>query len=158
MTASYGRKVGAVAAFMANDHDRIDRLLAASIQSNGSIDHAAYHAFRGGLLRHIAMEEKILLPFLRAKRAGVPFADAERLRADHGAIAKLLVRTPTAEIVRELRAVLGPHNVLEEGPLGLYAACDATARDADVGVLLEKLRGQPEVPQAAFYDGPLHRR
>jgi hypothetical protein len=67
------------------------------------------------------------------------------------------VRAVTAaSIVAELRALLGRHNPLEEGPAGLYAACDALAGD-EAPAIVERMRGQPAVPLAKYYDGPSHR-
>lgn len=143
--------IGPVEAFMTEDHARLDALLRAS---NGDDDE--YRAFRGGLLRHIAMEEKVLLPFARAAR-GAPLAIAAQLRADHSRIARLLVQSPTRALVDELCAVLETHNAIEEGPTGLYATCDALAGDGATAIV-ERLRAQPAVPQAKYYDGPLLRR
>lgn len=140
---------------MTEDHVRLDELLRESERADGTIDEGVYTAFRGGLLRHIAMEEKVLLPFIRA-RSGAPFAMAAQLRRDHGEIAKLLVRSPNASVVDALRAVLTCHNPIEEGDGGLYAACDVLASEA-AGDLVERLRAQPAVPLAKYYDGPLHR-
>ena len=51
------------------------------------------------MLRHIAMEEKILLPEARRLRDDVALPIAKQLRADHAALALLLVPTPTREII-----------------------------------------------------------
>jgi hypothetical protein len=48
--------------FFAEDHDRLDRLLRHSITEAGTIDRRVYAEFRAGLLKHISMEEKVLLP------------------------------------------------------------------------------------------------
>jgi hypothetical protein len=144
--------IGPIEAFMTEDHVRLDALLRAS---KGDDD--AYRAFRGGLLRHIGMEEKVLLPFAR-ERTGAPLVIAAQLRTDHSRIARLLVQTPTRALVDELCAVLEAHNAIEEGPDGLYATCDALAADGASAIILMRLRAQPEVPLAKYYDGPLVRR
>jgi hypothetical protein len=149
--------VGPIEQFMVEDHVRIDAWLARSEGPDGAIDADAYARFRHDLLRHIGMEEKVLLPYARAKQDGRPWSQAHLLRADHGAIARLLVRTPTADVVAELRALLGRHNPIEEGPAGLYAACDALAGE-EAPAVVERLRGQPAVPLAKYYDGPPHGR
>ena len=146
---------GAIEAFMAADHVRIDDLLRRA--EAGSIDDATYATFRGALLRHIAMEEKVLLPAARTERGGVPLPVDEILHADHGAIAKMLVRSPTPALLDGLRRLLAKHNSLEEGPDGLYAACDALM-SAQTHALVERMRMQPEVPLAKYYDGPSHER
>jgi hypothetical protein len=43
------------------------------------------------------MEEKVLLPAAQKARGGEPLQIAAKLRLDHGALAALLVPTPTAE-------------------------------------------------------------
>jgi hypothetical protein len=146
--------VGVIERFMVEDHVRIDRFLQAATQG-AEIDTDAYEHFRHDLLRHIAMEEKVLLPYAREKRGGAPLPIAVTLRADHGEIAKLLVRSPTATTIAALREVLGRHNALEEGPQGLYATCDALA-DEEAAMVVSRLQTQPKVPLAKYYDGPLH--
>jgi hypothetical protein len=140
---------------MTEDHVRIDAWLAQSEREDGSIDQDAYTHFRHDLLRHIAMEEKVLLPYAREKRGGRPLPTEPSLHADHGAIAKLLVRSPSAERIAALRQLLGRHNALEEGPGGLYAVCDSLADD-DAHLVVGRLRAQPNVPVAPYYDGPAH--
>jgi hypothetical protein len=147
---------GPIEYFMVQDHARLDRLLEAATRRS-TIDEPVYGRFRHDLLRHIAMEEKVLLPYARQKRGGAPLPVATALRIDHGEIAKLLVRSPTPALVNELRTLLGGHNALEEGPEGLYAVCDALAGD-EGPLVVERLRAQPAVPVAKYYDGPLHRR
>lgn len=149
-------EVGPIEQFMVMDHARLDRLLSASERGDGTIDEELYTRFRHDLLRHVAMEEKVLLPYARMRRGGEALPIAFQLRRDHGEIAKLLVRAPIAERLTALRDLLGRHNPLEEGPGGLYAECDALAGD-EAAAIVERLRAQPSVPLAAYYDGPLHR-
>lgn len=141
---------------MIDDHERLDRMLIACEAKVGSLDLDVHGRFRHDLLRHVAMEEKILLPYARAKRGGEPLPVAASLRADHGEIAKLLVPSPTLAIVAALRELLGRHNPVEEGPGGFYATCDELAGDEAI-VLVARLRAQPAVPLAKYYDGPPHR-
>jgi hypothetical protein len=54
---------GPIETFLTADHARIDALLAKAERPDGTIDAEVYAEFRQGLLRHIAMEEKILLPY-----------------------------------------------------------------------------------------------
>ncbi|MEJ7754713.1 MAG: hemerythrin domain-containing protein [Candidatus Limnocylindrales bacterium] len=144
--------LGPIEQFMVEDHARLDDLLRAAT-TGPAIDEEAFARFRHDLLRHIGMEEKVLLPYARSRRGGAPLPVAAALRADHGAIAKLLVRSPTAQSIDALRCILGRHNALEEGPDGLYAACDALAGDQAPAVV-GRLRQQPSVPVAKYYDGP----
>ncbi len=150
-------EVGAIEVFMTQDHARLDGLLRLALPADGGIDRDVYEQFRRDLLRHIAMEEKVLLPYARAKRNGERLPVAKALRADHGEIARLLVPTPSPALIGALCALLGWHNRLEEGPGGLYALCDALAgKDGDE--VVERLAAQPQVPVAPHYDGPLLNR
>ncbi len=144
---------GPIFQFLAEDHARLDALLATAVARPGEIDRAAFDAFREGLLRHIALEEKILLLAARTARGGEPLPQARRLRIDHGAIAALLVPTPTPEIAGELRKILCPHNEVEEGEGGVYETCDALL-SAEAGALLERMRAYPLVKVARYQDGP----
>jgi hypothetical protein len=136
--------VGPIERFMVEDHVRVDAWLEVSTRTI-AIDEQAYGRFRHDLLRHIGMEEKVLLPYLREK-LGTPWPKAAELCADHGEIARLLVRSPTLATVDELRALLARHNPLEEGPEGLYAACDAVA-GGEAELLVAKLRARPVRPR-----------
>ena len=64
------------------------------------------------------MEEKILLPAAQRLRGGEPLLIASKLRLDHGALAALLMPTPTVAIIARIRGILKGHNALEEGPGG----------------------------------------
>lgn len=142
-----------IRSFLERDHERLDLLLARAGRDLEDIDTKAYSEFRRGLLKHIGIEEKILLPAIQRLRAGEPLAIAARLRLDHGAIASLLVPTPRRSVLRALKAVLAIHNRIEEGPDGVYAECDRIA-DADAEQLVSRLRTAPEVPAAAHVDSP----
>jgi hypothetical protein len=131
---------GAIETFLTEDHARLDRLLERAQRADPAVDADAYAELRRGLLRHIAMEERVLLPFARAARHGEPLATAAQIRADHAAIARLLAPTPGPGLLGELCVLLGRHNALEEGPRGLYATCDELA-GAEVDEVIERLRG-----------------
>jgi len=139
--------------FLADDHRRLDTLLQRALARPGEIDRTAYAEFRAGLLKHISMEEKILLPTAQRLRGGEPLPMASKLRLDHGAIAALLVPTPTPMLIAALRAILAAHNVIEEGAGGLYESCEQLA-GVEVEALLTRLRAAPEVPVAPHADGP----
>src|SRR5690606_35410919 len=138
---------------LAGDHSRLDGLLQRSLTETGLIDHEAYAEFRAGLLRHISMEEKILLPTAQRLRGGEPLAVAAKLRLDHGALAGLLVPTPTPVIIAALRRILETHDVIEEGPGGVYECCEQLA-GAEADALLAQLQAAPAVPVAPYGDGP----
>lgn len=142
-----------MAQYLIADHRRLDALLQRATADPAHFDGVAYAQFRAGLLRHIGMEEKILLPAAQRLRGGEPLPVAARLRLDHGALAALLVPTPTPAIVATLRRILSAHNPLEEGPDGVYAACEHLAA-AESSALLAQLQSAPPVPVAAHSDGP----
>jgi len=143
---------GPIHDLLRRDHDRLAALLDAAC-SGATIDVVAFHSFRGGLLRHIGMEEKILLPAVKRLRGGDPLPLARQMRLDHSALASLLVPTPTPAIVERLRALLEVHNAMEEGDGGVYAQCEQIAvecRDA----VLKALHDAPPVKLAPYQDGP----
>lgn len=144
---------GPIYSFLADDHVRLEGLLRKAVDSPDEIDHKAYAEFCGGLLRHIAMEEKILLAAAQRARGGEPLPEAAKLRLDHGAIAALLVPNPTPAVVAAIRKVLAAHNPVEEGPGGVYEACDLLLRDR-VDEILARLRSAPEVAVNPHVDGP----
>lgn len=141
--------MGPIARYLADDHVRLDALL-----RRGTSDPSAYAEFRRGLLRHIGMEEKLLLPAAQRARGGEALPAAARLRLDHGAIAALLVPSPRPAIVAALRGILERHNAVEEGPDGVYAACERLAGD-DGASLLAALRTFPEPPVNPHVDSEL---
>jgi len=139
--------------FLAQDHARLDTLLRRSVADPNVIDREAYKEFRAGLLRHIAMEEKVLLPDARHRRGGDPLPVAAQLRSDHGILATLLVPTPTHASVELLAKFLEEHNELEEKAGGLYATCDQLV-GSEAEAVLARLRAVPEVRVAPHFDGP----
>ena len=105
-------------ALLAQDHARLEALLTAALRPDGTIDQESYVAFRGGLLRHIGIEERILFAELRSRSA---MSELERqLHRDHAALAALLVPPPGATEIELIRAILGQHDRLEEEAGGLY--------------------------------------
>ena len=146
-------KAGVLTEFLVEDHRRLDGLLQAAVAHPGTVDERAYAQFRARLLRHIGMEEKILLPAVQRQRGGEPLPLAARLRLDHGALAALLMPTPTAAILTTIQGILVEHNVLEEGAAGLYETCDALA-GPETEPILAALRAAPEVKVMPYNDNP----
>jgi hypothetical protein len=140
--------------FFSADHRRLDGFLKRSVADPGRLDLALFGEFRAGILRHIGMEEKVLFVAARRARGGEPIGLAARLRVDHGAIAALLVPTPTPALVGEILSVLVPHNGREEEPGGVYDACDAALGPAGAERLAEELQAFPEPPLKPYNDGP----
>ena len=113
---------GALYQYMADDHERLDSLLQRAVAKPGVIDAESYHEFRKGLLRHISMEEKIVLPAIARWQGGKKAAIGERLRLDHGALVALLAPPPTPSIMLTIRSILEVHNELEERK-AVYTNC-----------------------------------
>ena len=130
--------------YLSGDHRRLEDALQRAGKSGDAIEPQAYLEFRGGLLRHIGMEEKILLPAAKAAGAGMALALAPKLRLDHGALAGLLVLTPTNSIIAAIRVILAGHNPLEEGPGGVYEQCQLLM-GSNADEILARLRSAPEV-------------
>ncbi len=141
--------MGAIRDFLEADHVRLDALLTQATSDATRIDDVAFTEFRAGLLRHIAMEEKVLLAEARRLRNSEPLPAAAQLRLDHAAIAAILAARPNAELVGELRAILEVHNLVEEGEDGVYADCERLAGDG-VAALLDQLRAVPPVRLAPY--------
>ncbi len=55
-------------ALMAGEHAQLDKLLDKAASDGGAIDSEAYQDFRERLLKHIRIEERILLPMAERKR------------------------------------------------------------------------------------------
>ncbi|KAB2900070.1 MAG: hemerythrin domain-containing protein [Kofleriaceae bacterium] len=127
------------------DHARLGELLAGAVDEHGAIDEARYATFRAGLLRHIAIEEKLLFPVLPRPRTA-------RLREDHARIGVLLSVSPTAARCAELTAILETHDALEEGEGGIYAACEEVLGALPSCALTERALALPAVRVAAYRD------
>jgi hypothetical protein len=76
---------GSLYRFFADDHRRLEGLLERATARPGEYLVKAYAQFRTGLLRHIKMEETILLPTAQKARGGEPLPIAAKIRLDHGA-------------------------------------------------------------------------
>jgi len=145
---------GSIYSYLANDHRRLEDALQRATSPDGAIEPQAYSEFRAGLLRHIGMEEKILLPAAKAARGGKALSLAPKLRLDHGALAALLVLTPTNSIIAAIRSILAAHNPIEEGPDGVYEQCEQL-RGSEADQILHRLRSFPAVAMAAYVDSPV---
>jgi hypothetical protein len=141
---------GLICQYLEQDHMRMDDALRRATDCGEPFDSAAYMDFRGALLRHIGIEEKILFPAARAANSGDPLQHIEQLHLDHGAIGALLVPTPTGRIVEAIKTILRVHNVIEEGEGGLYERCEELLPDA--GAILVRIQAAPPVRMSAYVD------
>jgi len=145
--------MGPLAHYLAEDHRRLEAMLERATDAPDQIDRGLFERFRAGLLRHIGIEEKILFHAAQRAHGGAPLSRARQLHLDHGAIAAMLVPTPTPAGVARLRALLTVHDEMEEGPQGVYAECDDLLA-ADAAALVERFRDFPTVRTAPHNDGP----
>lgn len=139
--------------FFASDHRRLEALLDKAMSGAEGYDMRAYGEFRSGLLRHIKMEETILLPAAQKARGGVPLEIAGKIRLDHGALTALMVPPPSKTVIGALQAILADHDLLEEQPGGMYEKLEELDR-AEIDVLLVKARNTPAVPLHPHKDEP----
>jgi hypothetical protein len=144
--------MASVESYLEDDHRRLDGLLRVALADSSHFDVVAFERFRASLLRHIGIEERLLLPLARRQRGGEPLPVAPVLRVEHGALASLLVPTPDRALALEIASLLHRHNAREEGPDGAYAQCaELAGREAES--LLAKMRDTPEPPLAQHFDG-----
>lgn len=144
---------GKVHDYLSGDHERLDALLERTMSNPENIDAVAYAQFRSGLLKHIGMEEKVLLPAAQKRRGGEPLPVAAKLRLDHGALVALLVPPPTVPLVAAIRAILKAHNPIEEDPGGIYDQCEELA-GAEADQILLQLQHFAEVKVLPHVNSP----
>ena len=144
---------GALYQYLADDHKRLGSLLQRAVAKPGEIDTESYHEFRKGLLRHISMEEKIVLPSIARWQGGKKPAMWERLRLDHGALVALLAPTPTLSIMLTIRSILEVHNEIEEREAGLYELLEDMA-GSEREQIFAQLKSAPPVAVLPNNDKP----
>jgi len=145
--------MGPIYKYLFDDHDRLDILLRRASATPGAIDMKSYSEFRQGLLRHIGIEEKIILPAIARYQNGEQTEIAQHLRLDHGALVALLVPSPTQAIISTIRSILEVHNELEEKDGGLYQLIERLAGE-EAGALLVMLKAASDVPALPHNDRP----
>ncbi|MCX6144287.1 MAG: hemerythrin domain-containing protein [Ignavibacteriales bacterium] len=139
--------------FFVEDHRRLEKLLNHAAASAPKYDMTAYGEFRVGLLKHIKMEENVIIPAAQKVRDGIPLAIAPKLRLDHGALVALLVPPPSPTVVKAIRGIMSDHNRTEESQGGLYDLCERLAGEQIDG-LMKKVEDVPEVPALPHRTGP----
>jgi hypothetical protein len=141
----------AVSAYLEQDHRRIENLLRGAMESIDHIEPELYESFRGALLRHIGLEEKVLFPAIRSATGPTSLPAVDQLHLDHGALAALLVPTPTKVIVDAIRTILDRHNLIEEGPEGVYRRFEKLP-GIDAESIAARLKNAPPVALNAHVD------
>jgi hypothetical protein len=145
--------MGLVASYFTEDHRRLEALLNRAVTAAGEINNEAYSKFRSGLLKHIGMEEKILMLEVKRLQNGAPYKNAETLRLEHGAFAALLVPPASSKIAAVFRSIMIHHNELEEGEDGLYAACERLI-GIRVQEFMTRVHSFPDVPVMPHVQNP----
>jgi hypothetical protein len=112
---------------LASQHRSIEHLFLSSTTDPEAVDASMYDEFRSKLLRHIAIEENIVLPLLRKHlRGGFPME--LQLRMEHDALAALCVLPPSPEVLYSMHSLLIRHDRLEEAHGTLYDLFDDCVR------------------------------
>ena len=145
-------EAGSISGFLTEDHRRLEQLLDRAGEQAGEIDSASYEAFRAGLLRHIGMEEKILFPAIQRAQQGradsslaaILASSLAQLRLEHGALAALLMPSPTPAVLATIREILRRHDEIEESAGGPYEVGDSLL-GKEAGQILAALRAAPAV-------------
>jgi hypothetical protein len=107
--------MGRISAVLTAMHDGLRRDLDACLLPGGGVDLERFDRYRHTLLRHISLEEQVLMPALIAAR-GRPPDFRNGLRKDHAGIAALCVPAPE----RGGQLPIGPFVLLGEGALQLW--------------------------------------
>lgn len=141
-----------VAAALAWDHERLDRLEHAAFDAWAAGDVAgartAFERFARGLRRHIGLEEALVFPELdrRLATGAAPEPETAALRAEHRQILALVaaielaVRSnavPIGLLRRHLRDLLTAHNRKEEQVL--YPLADRLLRQDERGEIVRRI-------------------
>jgi hemerythrin superfamily protein len=141
--------------FLSRDHERLDALLADAVRDDGSIREDRYVEFRRGLLTHIGIEERLLFPEIRRRRA---LSEVEQqLHRDHAALAALLMPPPTRAEIESIRKILEDHNRFEEDAGGVYELVEEMTGEK-LSALMENVRAYPPVALAPHADSEVTRR
>jgi hypothetical protein len=144
---------GALYEYFATDHRRMEQLLDKATSVPNVYDMSAYGEFRSGLLKHIKMEETILLPAAQKAQGGVPLEIAARIRLDHGALTALMVPPPSPMIISALRVILAAHDLIEEQPSGMYDRLEELNGE-EIADLVARARATAEVPVHPHNEAP----
>jgi len=140
--------------YLTTDHREIEALMERALGPEFDVE--AFTAMRLGLLRHIAIEEKVLFPAARARDPGA-LPDARQLKIDHAAIATLLVPIPDRALAQEIVSILDGHSAREEMAGGVYERCEAALGEASFDLAI-RARAFPAVRASAYLDRPGLRR
>ncbi|MCU0701650.1 MAG: hemerythrin domain-containing protein [Myxococcaceae bacterium] len=143
--------MGRISAVLTAMHDELRRDLDACLLAEGGVDVERFDTYRHALLRHISLEEQVLMPALIAAR-GRPPDFRNGLRKDHAGIAALCVPMPEREWLENLKDLLDEHYRIEEEPGGFLDQCDE-ALAARAETVLAAIARHPTPALAPFKRG-----
>lgn len=143
---------GPISAHFLETHVRLDEALRRCLRQPGTVDVEAFDVFRRLLLRHIAQEERVIMPAL-VKKLGAPPLFRNALRKDHAGFAALCMPLPEREWVENLSELFAHHAAIEEGPGGLYPLCDEVLV-AEAPAVIAAAEALPPLVLAPFNAGP----
>jgi len=140
-----------VTAYLGQDHDRLDEVLrrvSLAVETGRlTVAAARYEECELGLLRHVRMEEELLIPVFEA-RSGMMSGPTDAMREEHVQVRKALVLMRRALQRRDaqaygdgwrfLQSVLPDHNAKEEHIL--YPTLDSLLRPAERAALVSRLQ------------------
>lgn len=139
--------------FLAHDHASLLVWLARARSDPARFDASAYEVFRSGLLRHLTLEERVLLPAMQRMAVG----NLDRLLApvhiEHAAIELLLAPTPDVALVDELAALLVAHERMEAADDGIYTLAD-TLLAGHAEAIIALMREHPSHVAPPHHDAP----
>lgn len=150
---TYAAAMERVTEYLVQDHEELRALLSEAL-TGASFGVEAFAQFRERLLRHIGIEEKLVLPAARRANGGLALERAAALRIDHAAISSLLVPTPDAALAQEVASILRTHDAIEEGEAGIYAECERLWTLEQSRELLAAATAFARVRVAPHFDGP----
>lgn len=145
-----GRTVSGV---LREQHRELSTAIRRCLGDDGSVEVALFDEFRHQLLRHISIEERIVMPAV-IKAIGRAPDDRNGLRKDHAGIAALCVPLPEREWVENLRDLLDEHYRVEEGPGGFLSRCDEVLVSTLNDRVLQDIDAHPRFKLAPFRKGP----
>jgi hypothetical protein len=139
--------------WLVRDHDEIDVLLRKA-RAPEAFDLEAFGRFRERLLRHIAVEERLLFTAIQRTNEGRLPETVSELQIEHAALTSLLVPTPDYVLAEEIAGLLERHTNLEEFPAGVYDQCLAMLDDETADDIFCDACASRPIPTAKYYDGP----
>lgn len=143
-----------VSDILEKQHRCIEQLFLTATSDPDIVDTTGYDQFRATILRHIAIEENVVLPLLRKHLPG-GFPMELQLRMEHDAIAALCVLPPKSTVIFSLQGLIIRHNRLEEAHGTLYDLLDDCARREEEAEVCRQLTDFQQTVPPKYISNPL---